>query len=514
MIPSFVPSNGPLVVRTGMGTVPENHRKTHHIPTTMKDFAGAKPNNGTKTRFGQLSQSSFFARHNPQSTRVRHIKGLLDLPICAVNDGGYMSNPRLTLRRPATHGGEDLSLRWSYPMSGPRTAPTGGRLLPVHSVNYHPNHINASLQKHHVNFQDATKNYRRFPFAMKERADPKFGMIPMTDSWRDELRDLTERAGLGLPKEEPKEQPVKRTSVYSADTGRLIPPPSRAMSRGFSRQKQRDIRGGFMNLTSDQDHEVLVLEMLCQILQTDSMAAVQSWLVSAGNREKDLVLDMIASALTTEETYFNQEQNKDDYYDKREATARPLTTEYGALGAEMHGHTDIPNMMNVQNGYGELDRPIPPSRDQGNGYSRYSYSRDEQRSKLGSASAKQLETIYDDQADHPSLRQSSSKSDVFKVHHSPRSQSKAEVMKIIHPPSPPTQRRSTSKSNQLNSSSPPAASQQYPPGSAAIDQPKVRYTTSALDIRDEDLKRHTLASILKEDRLSAKSARGEKGQRT
>ena len=75
MIPSFVPSNGPLVVRTGMGTVPENHRKSHNIPTTMKDFAGAKPNQGAKTRFGQLSQSSFFARHNPQPNRVRHIKG-------------------------------------------------------------------------------------------------------------------------------------------------------------------------------------------------------------------------------------------------------------------------------------------------------------------------------------------------------------------------------------------------------------------------------------------------------
>ncbi len=85
--------------------------------------------------------------------------------------------------------------------------------------------------------------------------------VPITESWRDELRDMTERAGLGLPKEEPKEQPVKRTSVYSAETGRLIPPPSRAMSRGFSRQsrnRERDIRGGFVNLTSDQDNEVLV----------------------------------------------------------------------------------------------------------------------------------------------------------------------------------------------------------------------------------------------------------------
>ena len=67
-------------------------------------------------------------------------------------------------------------------------------------------------------------------------------VVPVTDRWRDELRTITEQAGLGLPneiKEAQAEQP-KRTSVYSAETGRLIPPPSRAMSRGVSRQKQRD----------------------------------------------------------------------------------------------------------------------------------------------------------------------------------------------------------------------------------------------------------------------------------
>ena len=104
--------------------------------------------------------------------------GLLDLPICAVNDGGFLSNPRMSLR-PATHGGEELpSLRWSYPLSGPRTAPAGpgGRTLPINSINYHPKYSNPQLQKHKVNWLDAAKHYRRFPLSMKERADPKFGM--------------------------------------------------------------------------------------------------------------------------------------------------------------------------------------------------------------------------------------------------------------------------------------------------------------------------------------------------
>ncbi len=113
--------------------------------------------------------------------------------------------------------------------------------------------------------------------------------------------------------------------------------------------------------------------------------------------EKDLVLDMIQSALTTEQTYFNQEMDKQDYYNKRESTSRPFTTDYSAPEAETNDYTGVPNIMNVQNGYGELDRPLPPTRDQQNGYSRHSISRDGQRSNLGTARAQHLETIYDDQ---------------------------------------------------------------------------------------------------------------------
>uniref|UniRef100_A0A665X6H5 Thymus, brain and testes associated n=1 Tax=Echeneis naucrates TaxID=173247 RepID=A0A665X6H5_ECHNA len=40
-----------------------------------------------------------------------------------------------------------------------------------------------------------------------------------------------------------------------------------------------------------------VLELLCQILQTDSLSAVQRWLLLAGQREKDLVMGMIKQAL-------------------------------------------------------------------------------------------------------------------------------------------------------------------------------------------------------------------------
>ncbi|XP_054864785.1 protein TBATA-like isoform X2 [Amphiprion ocellaris] len=40
-----------------------------------------------------------------------------------------------------------------------------------------------------------------------------------------------------------------------------------------------------------------VLELLCQILQTDSLSTVQQWLLLAGQREKDLVMGMLRRAL-------------------------------------------------------------------------------------------------------------------------------------------------------------------------------------------------------------------------
>jgi hypothetical protein len=163
-MPIFTPSNGdPLVVRSTLGVVPENSSKSHHLPMTRKDFAGNRPATMASARFGNLSQSAFFARHNPHPGRVRHIKGLLDIPICSVHDEGFVVNPRLRVRRPAT-GALDQT-RTSLPAK-----------LPVQAINYHPNHINPPLHTHRVNQIDAQKQYRRFPLSMRERADPKFGM--------------------------------------------------------------------------------------------------------------------------------------------------------------------------------------------------------------------------------------------------------------------------------------------------------------------------------------------------
>uniref|UniRef100_A0A672I7M5 Thymus, brain and testes associated n=1 Tax=Salarias fasciatus TaxID=181472 RepID=A0A672I7M5_SALFA len=65
---------------------------------------------------------------------------------------------------------------------------------------------------------------------------------------------------------------VRRQTQYSAETGRIIPPSSKSYHR------------------KSYSHDVLlsaqVLEVLCQILQTDSLSTVQQWLLLAGQRGK------------------------------------------------------------------------------------------------------------------------------------------------------------------------------------------------------------------------------------
>ena len=62
----FRPTNGPLLIRdnlaAGLGESAEVFRKN-------------RPESRGGYRFGQLSYNSFFARHNPHPSRVRHLKG-------------------------------------------------------------------------------------------------------------------------------------------------------------------------------------------------------------------------------------------------------------------------------------------------------------------------------------------------------------------------------------------------------------------------------------------------------
>ncbi|XP_076454397.1 protein TBATA-like isoform X2 [Babylonia areolata] len=282
----FRPSDGDLLLRDNVA----------NGLTSGPDLFRQRPATHSGYRFGQLSHNSFFTRHNPHPHRVRHLKGLLDVPICSVNDDGYFASPRYSLQFPPNSFNNSKLNQWK------------GR-IPVNAIN-----VNSQL--HPINTitgLDYFSGLNSYPW--RERAVPKVGMVPVTEAWRDELKRFTDQLGdvnLGkdpardcLPKEE---EPRPRTSMYSQETGRLIPPPSRAMSRGNSRRGQRmgTLGGGLHHIAAAPDMENMVLTMLCQILQTEDVNAVQAWLCSAGETEKTMVMDMIKAAMAGREEYWKQ----------------------------------------------------------------------------------------------------------------------------------------------------------------------------------------------------------------
>ncbi|XP_061665687.1 protein TBATA isoform X2 [Syngnathoides biaculeatus] len=103
-----------------------------------------------------------------------------------------------------------------------------------------------------------------------------------SEAWREELRELTAKVTSAQKEARPAEEPVSRQTQYSAETGRLVPPTAKSSPRRPLSQHK-----------PFHDQELLVLELLCQILQTDSLRAVQRWLLSAGRGEKESVTRMI-----------------------------------------------------------------------------------------------------------------------------------------------------------------------------------------------------------------------------
>ncbi|XP_040176437.1 protein TBATA isoform X3 [Rana temporaria] len=217
-----------------------------NTPLRFSDEA-MRPATKSFSQYVNYSQPSFFSRHNPHPHRVTHIQGLNGIPICIVNDDWSVTSPL-----------------YPHPMMK-NQLPTN--LLGVPSLPI---------------------------------GDPRSNKVPylasggISEAWRDELRELATKVAVAdkKPEKKEKEEP-RRSTQYSAESGRIIPASSRGLTRRTSRKQHN--KGKHEN-TLFQDQEILVLELLCQILQTDSLSAVQQWLLSAGQREKDLVMSMIQTA--------------------------------------------------------------------------------------------------------------------------------------------------------------------------------------------------------------------------
>nr|XP_055209548.1 protein TBATA isoform X23 [Gorilla gorilla gorilla] len=118
------------------------------------------------------------------------------------------------------------------------------------------------------------------------------------------LSPLETHSLIGTPSfllKEQKEEPLREQGAkYSAETGRLIPTSTRAVGRRRShqgQQSQSSSRDEGVQAFLLQDQELLVLELLCQILETDSLSTIQFWLLYAPPKEKDLTLGLLQTAV-------------------------------------------------------------------------------------------------------------------------------------------------------------------------------------------------------------------------
>ncbi|KAM4030548.1 protein TBATA isoform 1-T7 [Anomaloglossus baeobatrachus] len=221
-----------------------------NTPLRFSDEA-MRPPTKSISRFGNLSQHSFFSRHNPHPHRVTHIQGLNGIPICIVNDEWNVASPL-----------------YPHPMIKGKLQTN---LLGVPSIPIGDPHGNMV---------------------------PYLGAGSMSEAWRDELRELAAKVcTTDKSTEKQEEEEPRRSTQYSAETGRIIPASAQAMTRQASRKAKRASNAKEKITRSNfQDQELVILELLCQILQTDSLSAIQQWLLSAGQREKDLVMNMIQTA--------------------------------------------------------------------------------------------------------------------------------------------------------------------------------------------------------------------------
>ncbi|KAG5194675.1 hypothetical protein JEQ12_012951 [Ovis aries] len=195
----------------------------------------SKPQTPSAYRFGRLSHHSFFSRHHPQPQHVTHIQDLTGKPVCVVRD--------------------ELSLA---------TSPQATLL---------------------------SRYLIRMPTISVPVGDPQSNRDPRlySEAWKKELKDLASRVAIftkesELKSKEQKEEPQREQGAkYSAETGRLIPASTRAMIRRHSHQgrNQPASRDGGDQTFVLQDQELLILELLSQILQTDSLNAIQFWLLYA-----------------------------------------------------------------------------------------------------------------------------------------------------------------------------------------------------------------------------------------
>nr|XP_055209541.1 protein TBATA isoform X16 [Gorilla gorilla gorilla] len=234
--------------------------------------------------FGRLSHHSFFSRHHPHPQHVTHVQDLTGKPVCVVRD---------------------------FPAPLPESTVFSGRQMriPTISVPIGDPQSNRNPQLSSEAWKKELKELAsRVAFTKEDELKKKEDTTSLNwncKSRRPQAPGLSGTdlgaAELGIKQKEQKEEPLREQGAkYSAETGRLIPTSTRAVGRRRShqgQQSQSSSRDEGVQAFLLQDQELLVLELLCQILETDSLSTIQFWLLYAPPKEKDLTLGLLQTAV-------------------------------------------------------------------------------------------------------------------------------------------------------------------------------------------------------------------------
>ncbi|CAF0797225.1 unnamed protein product [Rotaria sordida] len=256
----------------------------------------------TRNRFGQLSKNMFFARHVAQPRYLRFITGAagqrvchvreapLRLPIPIVNDftKPLMSDPHFRLEFSPNSYNETLLQSYANKIQPKKRRE---RLLPP-MPGWNPSGTNIIKFIIYLLLVDDTENWRRELAHIAE-------MIGLVTS--DELLEIENRKETPpspLPSLSVSKTPLT-TGQYSRQSGRWNETPKSANRCRSSRRRTpfKSVLSNHLFCVDEQEREVWMLQVLCQILQTENINEIQSWLVSSGPNEKDAARQLIIAAI-------------------------------------------------------------------------------------------------------------------------------------------------------------------------------------------------------------------------
>ncbi|KAL3309826.1 hypothetical protein Ciccas_011621, partial [Cichlidogyrus casuarinus] len=283
-------------------------------------------------------------RHNPQSKRVCHLKGLLDLPICIVRDHedvlpfpetpeepmplDNVPNPvwRKEYARIAVGSVPLFKPTFQQPSVDTISSLRYFTGLQNFSVRQRPfmNAFRRRLSNRHMKVKRRCLSEERGSFNLGANPqDPRTEIF--RSLWHKQLREITgtvidhlnvarckeQEPALRHPAEWINSGQDPRQSVYSSKTGRLIETTKSRRSRAANPTPMCELSTAKIatRLDMSEDNytkaEVQIFFMICGILQTNDSAAVQHWLNTASDREKQLIMDILYTAMANRASYYD-----------------------------------------------------------------------------------------------------------------------------------------------------------------------------------------------------------------